>query len=88
MVDGSHQLHRSFDVSHVPAVVFVRLGNIIGRHTGYINPTNFEEMMERFTRSTKTDMGESYGDEAMIIPSEKERISKEAQEKMDDQFKN
>lgn len=88
MVDGSHQLHRSFDVSHVPAVVFVRLGNIIGRHTGYINPTNFEEMMERFTRSTKTDMGESFGDEAMIIPSEKERISKEEQEKMDDQFKN
>ena len=74
VVDGSHYLHRSFGVTHAPSVVFVRLGKVIGKHVGYINPSNLEELMDKFTKSVKTKMGlTEYGD-ARIIPGEEEKV--------------
>jgi thioredoxin 1 len=78
MVDGSHALHRSFGVTHVPSVVFVRLGKVIGKHVGYINPSNLEELMDKFTKSSKTKMGlTEYGD-SRIIPGEEEKVKNKA----------
>ena len=74
MVDGSHKLHRSFEVTHAPSVVFVRLGRVIGKHVGYINPSNMEELMDKFTKSVKTKMGlTQYGD-FRIIPGEEKNV--------------
>jgi thioredoxin-like negative regulator of GroEL len=71
MVDGSHKLHRSFGVTHVPSIVFVRLGKVIGKHVGYINPSNLEEKMDKFASSAKTSMGETDTGESRLIPGEK-----------------
>ena len=76
MVDGSHSLHKSFGVTHVPSLVFVRLGKVIGKHVGYINPSNFEEKMDKFASSTKTKMGLSENGESMVIPGEEEKEEK------------
>ncbi|MDC0231296.1 thioredoxin family protein [Aureispira] len=71
MVDGSHKLHRSFGVTHVPSIVFVRLGKVIGKHIGYINPSNLEEKMDKFASSAKTSMGVTDTGESRLIPGEK-----------------
>ena len=71
MVDGSHKLHRSFGVTHVPCIVFVRLGKVIGKHIGYINPSNLEEKMDKFASSAKTSMGVTDTGESRLIPGEK-----------------
>jgi len=63
MIDGSHHHHKSFNVTHVPSIVFVRDGVVIGKHVGYINPTSMEKLMEEFSISKKRKMGLSeYGE--------------------------
>ncbi len=81
MVDGSHSLHRSFGVTHVPSIVFVRLGKVIGKHVGYINPSNLDELMDKFTKSAKTKMGlTQYGD-SRIIPGEEDKVKEKDKKK-------
>jgi thioredoxin 1 len=58
-VDGSHSLHKSFGVNEVPAIVFVHDGKVIGKHTGYINPSNLKRLLEQFAISNNKNIGNS-----------------------------
>lgn len=66
-VDGSHSLHKSFGVNEVPAIVFVHDGKVIGKHTGYINPSNLKRLIEQFAISNKKNIGNSTSGTVSII---------------------
>ncbi len=67
-VDGSHQHHRAFEVTHVPCIVFIRDGEIVGKHYGYLNPSAMEEKMDHFATSNKREVGDSDTGDASILP--------------------
>ena len=67
-VDGSHHHHKAFEVTHVPCIVFIRDGEISGKHYGYINPSAMEEKMDHFATSNKRAVGDSDNGDASILP--------------------
>lgn len=69
-VDGSHKLHKSFGVTEVPALVFVHDGKVIGKHTGYINPSTLKKNLEEFAVANKRKIGTTHSGEASIIEQE------------------
>lgn len=79
-VDGSHFHHKTFGVTHVPSLVFVRDGVVIGKHVGYINPSTLEKKMEEFAVTKKRKIGDSKDDNSSLIPTEK-KVAQEAEEK-------
>ncbi len=66
-VDGSHNLHQSFGVTEVPALVFVHDGKVIGKHTGYINPSTMKQALEQFAVANKRKIGTTHSGEASVI---------------------
>lgn len=79
-VDGSHMLHKSFDVTQVPSLVFVRDGVVIGKHVGYINPSAMKKLMDQFADSKKRKMPFTNTGEASVIKGEEENLAKEQEE--------
>ncbi|CAA6802609.1 MAG: Thioredoxin [uncultured Aureispira sp.] len=75
-VDGSHSLHKSFGVNEVPAIVFVHDGKMVGKHTGYINPSNLKRLLEQFAVSNKKNIGNSSSGTVSIIDKEMEDSDK------------
>jgi len=71
-VDGSHSLHKSFGVNEVPAIVFVHDGKVVGKHTGYINPSNLKRLLEQFAISNKKNIGNSSSGTVSIIDKDQE----------------
>lgn len=69
-VDGSHKLHKSFGVTEVPALVFVHDGKVIGKHTGYINPSTLKKNLEEFAVANKRRIGTTHSGEASVIEQE------------------
>lgn len=69
-VDGSHKLHKSFGVTEVPALVFVHDGKVIGKHTGYINPSTLKKNLEEFAVANKRKIGTTHSGEASVIEQE------------------
>lgn len=69
-VDGSHSLHESFDVKEVPALVFVRDGKVVGKHTGYINPSSLQKLMDEFAKAKKHKLGVTTSGETTVIKKE------------------
>lgn len=69
-VDGSHNLHKSFGVTEVPALVFVHDGKVIGKHTGYINPSTMSKLLEDFAVANKRKLGSTHSGEASTIEEE------------------
>jgi thioredoxin-like negative regulator of GroEL len=69
-VDGSHKLHKSFGVTEVPALVFVHDGKVIGKHTGYINPSTMKQLLEKFAVANKRKIGTTHSGEASVIEQE------------------
>lgn len=72
-VDGSHKLHHSFGVTEVPSLVFVWDGKVIGKHTGYINPSTMRKMMDQFAVANKRKLGTTHSGEASKIEEEEVR---------------
>lgn len=66
-IDGGHSLHTSFGVTEVPSLVFVRKGKVIGKHIGYINPSNFQKLLEDFAVANKRSLGLIRSGESTII---------------------
>jgi thioredoxin 1 len=71
-VDGSHSHHKSFGVTEVPSLVFVRDGVVIGKHVGYINPSTMDKKMELFAISKKRKLGLSRNENFSPLPTEEE----------------
>lgn len=69
-VDGSHNLHKSFGVTEVPSLVFVHDGKVIGKHTGYINPSTLKKLLEDFAVANKRKLGTTHSGEASLIEEE------------------
>lgn len=69
-VDGSHQHHKSFGVTEVPSLVFVRDGVVIGKHIGYINPSTLDKKMELFAVAKKRKLGLSKNENFSPLPTE------------------
>lgn len=69
-IDGSHKLHHSFGVTEVPSLVFVWDGKVIGKHTGYINPSTMKKLMDQFAVANKRKLGTTHSGEASKIDEE------------------
>lgn len=66
-VNKSHHLHTSFGVNEVPALVFVHDGKVVGKHTGYIQSSKLERLLEQFAHSNKKNIGYTTSGEVTII---------------------
>lgn len=66
-VTGGHNLHTSFGVNKVPALVFVHDGKVVGKHTGYINSSHLKRLLEQFAISNKKNIGNTTDEDVTII---------------------
>jgi|GEM_PF-5956798 len=73
LIDGRTKLHERFKVDKVPTMVYLRDGNEVGRHEGYINPSNLKEDMRRFLANGK--VGNSSSNEVDLIGIEYDQAS-------------
>lgn len=73
LIDGRTKLHERFKVDKVPTMVYLRDGNEVGRHEGYINPSNLKEDMRRFLANGK--VGNSSSNEVDLIGMEYDQAS-------------
>lgn len=64
-IDGRTQIHKKFHVDKVPTIVYLRDGNLVGKHEGYINPSALKEDMRRFLANGK--VGESSSKEVDLL---------------------
>ncbi len=72
MVDGSHSHHKALGVTHVPCLVFVRDGIVIGKHIGYINPSTMSKKMDLFAVSKKRTIGVTKDENCSPLPVEEQ----------------
>ena len=66
-VNGNTNLHTSFGVNRVPALVFVHDGKVVGKHTGFIDSSGLKRRLEEFAISNKKNIGMTNGGEVTLI---------------------
>jgi thioredoxin 1 len=66
-VNGNTNLHTSFGVNKVPALVFVHDGKVVGKHTGFIDSSGLKRRLEEFAISNKKNIGTTTDGEFTII---------------------
>lgn len=80
-IDGRTQIHKKFHVDKVPTIVYLRDGNLVGKHEGYINPSALKEDMRRFLANGK--VGESSSKEVDLLGVEYDKAKASTSEVTD-----
>lgn len=71
-VNGNTNLHTSFGVNEVPALVFVHDGKVVGKHTGFIDRSGLKRRLEEFAISNKKNIGTTTAGEVTVIDKNKQ----------------
>jgi thioredoxin-like negative regulator of GroEL len=80
-IDGRTQIHKKFHVDKVPTIIYLRDGNMVGKHEGYINPSTLKEDMRRFLANGK--VGESSSNEVDLLGVEYDQKKASSSEVLD-----